>query len=74
MESDIIDAIDARIIENLFYIEWLKDENYLNWGKFIDEKDLGINYIPYDADARIYSFFKVVDKNKWLITKIKYGI
>lgn len=37
--------------------------------------ELGIRYLcHYDEDRIRYFHFKIIDKQKWMVTKIKYGI
>ena len=37
------------------------------WKEFIASKDLGIKYLSDDI-------YEIVDKKKWMLTRIKYGI
>lgn len=42
------------------------------WKLFISNKDLGIRYSPsYTLD--LIHVYEVVDEQKWLLTKLKYG-
>jgi hypothetical protein len=42
------------------------------WKLFISNKDLGIRYTPsYTLD--LIHVYEVVDEQKWLLTKLKYG-
>jgi hypothetical protein len=51
------------------YIE-LKPKNY-TWDIFRDEKleEMGLRFIPTTAEHRTI----IIDKNKWLLSKIRYG-
>jgi hypothetical protein len=66
------DKIHIRL-ENVFYHEWLQDENLLNWKTFINEKDLGIIYFGRSLSKNLTEY-EIIDEKKWLLAKIKYGI
>ena len=37
------------------------------WDHFIDYKDIGVKYIQTGC-------YEIVDKHKWMVTRLKYGI
>lgn len=51
------------------YYHNLREDEYThinNWGEFIEALDIGIEFYKDEI-------YKIVDKKKWLLTKIKYG-
>jgi hypothetical protein len=59
---------DDSIFDDLFWEEWKTYKSH--WASFIKTKDLGISFMR----IRGYRHYRIVDKNKWLLTKIKYEL
>lgn len=57
-------------IYELFWNEW-SVSNYSNWDDLIKSKDLGIIFI--EVGQGLSHNYKIVDKKKWILNKIKYG-
>ncbi len=57
-------------LTELFFDEWCQWNGTLSWYQYVESKDLGICIV----DDPHYSYIEVVDKKKWLLTKLKYGI
>lgn len=68
--------MDSDILKNDLIYENLKDEfrfklqrePYINWLTFIKSKDLGIVF-NNNTDE-----YKIIDEQKWLLAKLKYGL
>jgi len=62
-----------KMLANEFFLFINKNGNIsgsdLHFNEFIEMKDLGIICLSYFGDL-----YKIVDKKKWALTKIKYGI
>lgn len=43
--------------------------SYIDWPKFVQDKDIGI--VCIDAYTHYY---KIVNEKKWLISRLKYGL
>jgi hypothetical protein len=74
LESSMASKIsknDGERIFDLFQKEWhLQD---MNWDYFINNKNLGVQYVPNEENV-ITNCYIVVDVKKWLLNKLKYGI
>lgn len=42
-------------------------DNNLTWKKYLDDKNLGIGWYATSS-------YHIIDEQKWLLSKIKYGI
>ena len=55
-------------INKTIYEYYRVESRFISWKEFIKSKDLGI--ICVSLASNIY---RIVDKKKWILTKIKYG-
>lgn len=62
-------------IWNRFQYEYRSTSTFewRSWEFFILGKDLGIKYRPSSAQDYFNHIYEIVDRNKWLLTKLKYG-
>lgn len=60
------DNFYSRKVYNVFENEFLYCE-HTTWTEFLRSKDLGIMFLGFAE-------YRIIDKKKWLLTKIKYGI
>jgi len=65
MDSDIF--INSTIYIH-FRNEYYSNKNNHIWNNFIESKDLGVICLSYLNDE-----YKIIDKKKWMLTKLKYG-
>lgn len=67
MESDS-DIFDTKVIYDHFVDEllWYNNGN-ATWDEFLKYKDLGLVYLGLCK-------YRIQDKKKWMLAKIKYGI
>jgi hypothetical protein len=64
VNSDVFEALEE---------EWkgcLNGGEY-SWGDFLKHKDLGIEFI---WESQRIDKYTIVDYNKWMLTRIRYGI
>lgn len=75
MESDIvcIDEEKYRTACMEWKEQWKESQtrNYFVSADF--DQTIGLNYSWFNNDTKTYKF-RIFDKQKWLIAKIKYGI
>jgi len=64
--------------EDVIYVRFINEWSSINtlnffisWEDFIKSKDLGVIFIKGNYFNKRY---KIVDKNKWALAKIKYAI
>ncbi len=59
-------------IYDILYKEW-NWKQIPTWKSFIDSKNLGIEFMSKTGPWPLVHIYKIVDKKKWLLTKLKYG-
>lgn len=70
MESDIV------IFKTIDYKRWnnLPEDSYAFESTYYFDKECGLEYISNKGDGSGLFMFKIVDKQRWMVAKIKYGI
>jgi hypothetical protein len=70
MESDIL------IVKTVDYRRWngLSEDSYAFESTYYFDKECGLKYISNVGDGSGLFMFKIVDKQRWMLAKIKYGI
>jgi hypothetical protein len=78
MDSEYI--VDKNIFCKLCHTPLKSNREY--WSKCVEKLDLGISYEPTSYEPIRYVYlddygdhrYRIVDKKKWLLSKLKYGI
>ena len=70
MKSDIL------IVKTIDYKRWnnLPEDSYEFRSTYYFDKECGLEYISNKGDGSGLFMFKIVDKQRWMLAKIKYGI
>ena len=70
MESDIL------IVESSDYKRWnnIPKDSFEFGSTYYFDKECGLEYISNNGDGSRLFKFKIVDKQRWMLAKIKYGI
>jgi len=70
MRSDII------MVKPADYKRWnnMDEDSYAFESTYYFDKECGLEYISNNGDGSGLFMFKIVDKQRWMLAKIKYGI
>ncbi len=77
MDSNIDPKNDLdSCLWEIFFDEYISQQDFLDWVDFMNKKDLGIKYAFYEKSklSEGYINYEIIDEKKWLLNKIKYGI
>ena len=79
MDSEVImdsDIFHGHLISSCLLIEKYYSNYYsvpiATWEEFINQNDFGLS-CKFDKPSCFFTY-KIIDKKKWLLTKIKYGL
>lgn len=74
MDSEVVNSkLNARlwrILHKEFLKNFSEDSSYDAWISFIEGKDLGLAV----SVKGYYIVYKIIDEQKWLLAKLKYGL
>ena len=69
MDSDIL------LVKTVDYKRWnnLPEDSYAFESTYYFDRECGLEYISNNGDGSGLFKFKIVDKQRWMLAKIKYG-